>query len=278
MAKKTISSNSPPIIWSTVDQAFNDINDNFNEIYAAIGGTGVEFTDLGTDLIPRYTEQYDLGSAAKRWKDLYLSGSSLYLGNAVITASGTALNLPAGSTIGGSVLDNEYFREIAVSGQSNIVADAGGNDVLTIASGNAGITLTTDAATDTLTITNSGVVNITAGNAGISILGTTTKSITNAGVIDVSAGAGITITGTKTNYSIAVSGVISVVTDPGSGITLDTSVANTVRVTNSAPNIVQNTFRYVTVSGDPTIIDSGTGSATLVFGTGSGISLTLLSL
>ena len=274
MAKKTISSNSPPIIWSTVDQAFNDINDNFNEIYAAIGGTGVEFTDLGTDLIPRYTEQYDLGSAAKRWKDLYLSGSSLYLGNAVITASGTALNLPAGSTIGGSVLDNEYFREIAVSGQSNIVADAGGNDVLTIASGNAGITLTTNAATDTLTITNSGVVDITAGNAGISILGTTTKSITNAGVIDVSAGAGITITGTKTNYSIAVSGVISVVTDPGSGITLDTSVANTVRVTNSAPNIVQNTFRYVTVSGDPTIIDSGTGSATLVFGTGSGISLT----
>ena len=267
MAKKTISSNSPPIIWSTVDQAFN-------EIYAAIGGTGVEFTDLGTDLIPRYTEQYDLGSAAKRWKDLYLSGSSLYLGNAVITASGTALNLPAGSTIGGSVLDNEYFREIAVSGQSNIVADAGGNDVLTIASGNAGITLTTNAATDTLTITNSGVVDITAGNAGISILGTTTKSITNAGVIDVSAGAGITITGTKTNYSIAVSGVISVVTDPGSGITLDTSVANTVRVTNSAPNIVQNTFRYVTVSGDPTIIDSGTGSATLVFGTGSGISLT----
>ena len=274
MAKKTISSNSPPIIWSTVDQAFNDINDNFNEIYAAIGGTGVEFTDLGTDLIPRYTEQYDLGSAAKRWKDLYLSGSSLYLGNAVITASGTALNLPAGSTIGGSVLDNEYFREISVSGQSNIVADAGGNDVLTIASGNAGITLTTDAATDTLTITNSGVVDITAGNAGISILGTTTKSITNAGVIDVSAGAGITITGTKTNYSIAVSGVISVVTDPGSGITLDTSVANTVRVTNSAPNIVQNTFRYVSVSGDPTIIDSGTGSATLVFGTGSGISLT----
>jgi len=274
MAKKTISSNSPPIIWSTVDQAFNDINDNFNEIYAAIGGTGVEFTDLGTDLIPRYTEQYDLGSAAKRWKDLYLSGSSLYLGNAVITASGTALNLPAGSTIGGSVLDNEYFREIAVSGQSNIVADAGGNDVLTITSGNAGITLTTNATTDTLTITNSGVVDITAGNAGISILGTTTKSITNAGVIDVSAGAGITITGTKTNYSIAVSGVISVVTDPGSGITLDTSVANTVRVTNSAPNIVQNTFRYVTVSGDPTIIDSGTGSATLVFGTGSGISLT----
>jgi hypothetical protein len=274
MAKKTISSNSPPIIWSTVDQAFNDINDNFNEIYAAIGGTGVEFTDLGTDLIPRYTEQYDLGSTVKRWKDLYLSGSSLYLGNAVITASGTALNLPAGSTIGGSVLDNEYFREIAVSGQSNIVADAGGNDVLTITSGNAGITLTTNATTDTLTITNSGVVDITAGNAGISILGTTTKSITNAGVIDVSAGAGITITGTKTNYSIAVSGVISVVTDPGSGITLDTSVANTVRVTNSAPNIVQNTFRYVTVSGDPTIIDSGTGSATLVFGTGSGISLT----
>lgn len=274
MAKKTISSNSPPIIWSTVDQAFNDINDNFNEIYASIGGTGVEFTDLGTDLIPRYTEQYDLGSASKRWKDLYLSGSSLYLGNAVITSTGSALNLPAGSTIGGAVLDNEYFREIAIAGQSNIVADAGGNDVLTIAAGNAGITLITDAVTDTLTITNSGVIQLTQG-PGITVSASTGSiTVTNNGVRSLTQGAGITLSGTANDITVANNGVISVVTDPGSGITLDTSVPNVVRVTNSAPNIVQNTFRYVQVSGDPTVIDSGTGAATLTFATGSGISLT----
>lgn len=274
MAKKTISSNSPPIIWSTVDQAFNDINDNFNEIYAAIGGTGVEFTDLGTDLIPRYTEQYDLGSAAKRWKDLYLSGSSLYLGNAVITSTGSALNLPAGSTIGGAVLDNEYFREIAVSGQSNIVADAGGNDVLTISSGNAGITLTTNAVTDTLTISNSGVIQLLQG-PGITVSSSTGNiTVTNNGVRSLTQGVGITLSGTANDITVANNGVISVVTDPGSGITLDTSVPNVVRVTNSAPNIVQNTFRYVQVSGDPTVIDSGTGSATLTLATGTGLSLT----
>jgi hypothetical protein len=274
MAKKTISSNSPPIIWSTVDQAFNDINDNFNEIYASIGGSGVEFTDLGTDLIPRFTEQYDLGSAAKRWKDLYLSGSSLYLGDAVITSTGSALNLPAGSTIGGAVLDNEYFREIAIAGQANIVADAGGNDILTIAAGNAGITLTTNAVTDTLTISNSGVTQLTQG-PGITVSGTTGSiTVTNNGVRSLTQGAGITLSGTANDITVANNGVISVVTDPGSGITLDTSVPNVVRVTNSAPNIVQNTFRYVQVSGDPTVIDSGTGAATLTFATGSGISLT----
>jgi hypothetical protein len=274
MAKKTISSNSPPIIWSTVDQAFNDINDNFNEIYASIGGTGVEFTDLGTDLIPRFTEQYDLGSAAKRWKDLYLSGSSLYLGDAVITSTGSALNLPAGSTIGGAVLDNEYFREIAIAGQTNIVADVGGNDILTIAAGNTGITLTTNAATNTLTISNSGVTQLTQG-LGITVSGSTGSiTITNNGVRSLTQGAGITLSGTANDITVTNNGVISVVTDPGSGITLDTSVPNVVRVTNSAPNIVQNTFRYVQVSGDPTVIDSGTGAATLTFATGSGISLT----
>ena len=46
------------------------------------------------------------------------------------------------------------FATIAVSGQSNIVADSP-TDTLTIAAG-AGITLTTDASTDTLTIASSG--------------------------------------------------------------------------------------------------------------------------
>ena len=100
MAKQTINPGTPPIIWSTVEEAFQAINDNFTELYLTVaGGPGVvvDLTDLGTSLIPRNTEIYDLGSSSKRWKDLYLSGTSLYLGNAVVTATGTSVNLPAGS-------------------------------------------------------------------------------------------------------------------------------------------------------------------------------------
>ena len=186
MAIEQIYPGSAPIVWSTVDEAFSKINQNFTELVATIGTYGVnpvDFTNLSTNVTPSVTEFYDLGSNTKRWKDLYLSGSSLYLGNAVITATGSSLNLPAGSTIGGNILDSEYFREIAVAGQSNIVAEAGGADVLTIASG-AGITLATNATTDTLTITNDGVTSITT-SSGLSTNTSATGavSITNTGVV-----------------------------------------------------------------------------------------------
>jgi|LauGreDrversion4_2_1035121.scaffolds.fasta_scaffold19641_4 hypothetical protein len=55
-----------------------------------------------TNIIPDTNVAYDIGSATNRFKDLYLSGTTIYLGNATITAAGTAVNLPAGSTINGS--------------------------------------------------------------------------------------------------------------------------------------------------------------------------------
>jgi hypothetical protein len=46
------------------------------------------------DVIPAINNLYDLGSNTNRFKDLYLSGSSLYLGDAVITSSNTAVSIP----------------------------------------------------------------------------------------------------------------------------------------------------------------------------------------
>ena len=56
------------------------------------------------NIVPDADVAYDLGSATYRFRDLYLSGSSIKLGAATITATGTAVNLPAGSTIGGSAI------------------------------------------------------------------------------------------------------------------------------------------------------------------------------
>ena len=56
------------------------------------------------DILPDSNETHDLGSLTRRFKDLYLSGSSIYLGNAIITSTGTAINFPLGSTVGGQAL------------------------------------------------------------------------------------------------------------------------------------------------------------------------------
>ena len=59
---------------------------------------------ISSDVIPSANVTYDLGSSTKRWRDLYLSGNSLYIGGAVISAAGNAVNLPAGSTIQGALI------------------------------------------------------------------------------------------------------------------------------------------------------------------------------
>lgn len=68
--------------------------------------TGTFYLDgtVATHIVPNNNEQFDLGSSANRFRDLYLSGSSIKLGAATITAIGTGVNLPAGSTINGEPL------------------------------------------------------------------------------------------------------------------------------------------------------------------------------
>jgi len=77
------------------------------------------------NIIPDVTEAYDIGSSSLKFKDLYLSGTSLYLGAAQVTATGSAINLPAGSTVGGNLIqdsvseDTAFIRDI----QGSVFAD-----------------------------------------------------------------------------------------------------------------------------------------------------------
>ena len=52
-------------------------------------------------IIPTVDVVYDLGSPSNRFKDLYLSGNTINLGDATISATGSALELPVGTTTGG---------------------------------------------------------------------------------------------------------------------------------------------------------------------------------
>ena len=67
---------------------------------AATGAINLNGTVKG-HIVPDADETYDLGSSSYKFRDLYLSGSSIKLGAATITASGSTVNLPAGSTVNG---------------------------------------------------------------------------------------------------------------------------------------------------------------------------------
>jgi hypothetical protein len=72
-------------------------------------------------IIPETNIAYDLGTSTNRFRDIYLSGSSIYLGDAVITSTGSAIDFPVGSTIGGQPvgLNEGDIYNIEISG--NIV-------------------------------------------------------------------------------------------------------------------------------------------------------------
>lgn len=106
MAKKKINTGTPPLKWSKIDDAINDINANFDDLYVLAGGEGADLERLSSTVGPALTETYDLGAATRRWKNLYLSGNSIYLGNAVIGTIGNAVNLPAGSLLNGTPISD----------------------------------------------------------------------------------------------------------------------------------------------------------------------------
>ena len=62
---------------------------------------GVSADAIDQNLVPSANVTHDLGTSDKAFRDLYLSGSSINLGDATISSSGSAVTLPAGSTVGG---------------------------------------------------------------------------------------------------------------------------------------------------------------------------------
>jgi hypothetical protein len=61
---------------------------------------------IGGDVFPSTSESYSLGSYTKKFSKLYLTegNNALWIGNATISGNGTIINLPAGSTVGGSAI------------------------------------------------------------------------------------------------------------------------------------------------------------------------------
>jgi len=102
----------------TIDSAGGTvtIDDNLN-----ISGT----TTVSGHILPDTDVTYDLGSSSFKFRDIYLSGTSINLGDATITASGSSIVLPSGSTISGGTgnLATENYVDTAVA---NVIDSAPG--------------------------------------------------------------------------------------------------------------------------------------------------------
>lgn len=100
-------------------------------------GTIVLDGTIAGHVVPKANISYDLGSADYRFRDLYLSGSSIKLGDATITSTLTRVNLPAGSTVGGlsivtGTLGNSIVADLkgSVFGDDSVVLVDGVNNIL----------------------------------------------------------------------------------------------------------------------------------------------------
>ena len=78
--------------------------DLFDGDYTSLTNTPTLFdpSDITQSLIPRTTETIDLGSESARWRDLYLSGNTIFLGTVQISKNELGgVNLPNNSRING---------------------------------------------------------------------------------------------------------------------------------------------------------------------------------
>jgi hypothetical protein len=269
MAQQNITPNSPPIVWSTVDEAFQTRNANFVELYLSIGGSGADLSGLASSIIPDANALRNLGSEGRNWNEIW--ATELNLGTAQITSTLSAVNLPEGSTVGGELIrnpDESSFKTVRVSGQNDVVANDFEGIVNFVGSN---ITITTNAGSDTVTFSNAGVTAAAAGT-GIGVSAATGNvTFSNTGVVNAVAGNGIGVSGATGNVTISNTGVRQLVA--GSGIVLD-ATTGIVTVSNSAPNIAQNVYRFIAVSGQSTLDPSGPLSTLNLLAGASGLSIT----
>jgi len=73
---------------------------------------------FNANIIPATDITYDLGSASKRWRDLYLSGNTIYLGNVRIKDQGGSIQFVDSN-------GDPYPVELGVTLDSDVQIDGG---------------------------------------------------------------------------------------------------------------------------------------------------------
>lgn len=110
--------------------------------------------NVQSNLTPNSNGSYDLGANTQRWRDLYLTGNNLFLGNARLTGNGSSLKIANGNVqanyfegngslltgIVQSLIENGNSNVKITSANSNVTINVGGtNNVLDVGTANTTI-------------------------------------------------------------------------------------------------------------------------------------------
>ena len=220
-------------------------------------------------------------------------GSSVTLTNAGVTSNVAGTGITVSGATGAVTITNSdrgssqnIFKNVAVAGQTTVVAD-GNDDTLTFAAG-SNVTITTNASTDTITISSTDTNTTYTAGGGLTLSGTEfshtdTSSVTNLttssrryvsaltfdtyGHVTGYETGTETVTDTNTTYSVGDGGLTAVNFTTTRRDKLDGIAAGATNVTNT--NQLTNGAGFQTTSGTVAKVENtvgGTSSADLVYG------------
>jgi len=175
-----------------------------------------------TNLIPSVDSTYNLGSSSKRWKDIYLSGNSIYLGNVTLSADGNSLSINGGT---GNVIAN------------NLTSVPGANVIGQVSNALVSSTVYTNAQPNITSVGTLSSVSV-SGYANVGNLLATTNIFGS----NVTANQYLTALNSNLTGTTSLGGVVTV----GSLGSL-TSLGN-INFT-SAPNVTLGTISNIHISG-----------------------------
>ena len=116
--------------------------------YVGGGGTAANLTAVASNIVPTANEVYDLGSATRKWRDLYLSGNTLNLGSAKISSTNGSLVLPTNVIIGTTPIAS-YVNDVAVDAVANVSSGAPTPRISNVQILNSSYAVIDDTALDT---------------------------------------------------------------------------------------------------------------------------------
>ena len=80
----------------------DDITEGTTNLYYTDARVQAKLGTISGHILPDTDDTYDIGSASNKIRDLYLGPNTLHIGDADVTSTGTKIELPVGSTIGGA--------------------------------------------------------------------------------------------------------------------------------------------------------------------------------
>ena len=106
--------------WEKLKEEFLNFKHTVNVQLGTVGGGGLDPHNINSDFLPSQTNTYNLGSASRRWKDIFLSSNSINLDGATISSDGTgAIAIAASGATLPTGSKTEDGNELAVMGSQS---------------------------------------------------------------------------------------------------------------------------------------------------------------